>query len=83
MPLGIGIEEMIRAGVILVDAFLDQPHPEHVDVEIQILLCGSGDRSNMMKSSERLHRSFSRSLGFGKKGNFSQPTDLVQCKAES
>ena len=40
MPFGIGVEKMIRAGIVLVDAFFHQPHPEHAGVEIEILQRG-------------------------------------------
>ncbi len=54
VTLGVGVEEMISAGIILVDASLHQPHPEHAGVEIEILLRGSGDGGDVMKPSDRL-----------------------------
>ena len=38
VPLGVGVEEVIGAGVVLVDALLHQPHAEHAGVEVQVLL---------------------------------------------
>ena len=52
MAFGVGVEKMIRAGIVLVDALLDETHPEDAGVEIEILLSRTGDGSNVMESGE-------------------------------
>jgi hypothetical protein len=34
--LAVGIEQVVRAYVVLVDGFLDQPHAEHAAIEPQV-----------------------------------------------
>ena len=38
MPFGVGVEKMVGAGIVLVDALFDETHPEDAGVEIEILL---------------------------------------------
>ena len=38
VPFGVRVEQMVGAGIVLVDAPLDQAHAEHARVEIQVLL---------------------------------------------
>src|SRR5204863_4593204 len=56
MTLGVRIEQMVRAGIVLVDAALDEPHAEHAGVEIEILLRRSGNRGDVMKTVDFFHR---------------------------
>jgi hypothetical protein len=49
-PFCVGIEEVIGAGIVLVDAFLDQPHPENASVEIEVLLRRPGDRGDVVET---------------------------------
>ena len=48
--LGVGIEEVVGAGIVLVDAFLDQLHAENPGVEIEILLRRSGNRRDVVQT---------------------------------
>ena len=50
MSFGVGVEQMIRAGIVLVDALLDQPHAEHAGIEVEVLLRRPGDRRDVMKT---------------------------------
>ena len=56
MPFGIGVEKMISARIVLVDALFDEPHPEDAGVEIEILLSRPGDGGDVMESGNGLHR---------------------------
>jgi len=40
MSFGVGVEEVVRSWVILVDALLDQRHSEDAGVEVEVLLGG-------------------------------------------
>jgi hypothetical protein len=55
MPFRVGIEQVIRAGVVLIDAALDEPHPEHAGIEIDVLLRGARNRGDVMKSVNARH----------------------------
>jgi hypothetical protein len=46
---GIGVEEVVGAGIVLVDALLDQPHAEHAGVEVEVLLRGARDRGDVVE----------------------------------
>ncbi len=48
----IGIEQMICAGVILIDGFLDKSKPERVGIEATIARCISGNGCQMMQPCE-------------------------------
>jgi len=54
-PFRVGIEQMISARVVLVDASFDQPHPENAGVEVQILLGGPRNRRDVMQSVDPAH----------------------------
>ncbi len=54
-PLRVGIEQVVRARVVLVDALLDQAHAEHAGVEVQVLLRRSGDGGDVVKPVGVLH----------------------------
>ncbi len=45
---GVRVEQVVRAGVVLVDAPLDEPHPEDARVEGQVLLRIPRDRGDVM-----------------------------------
>jgi hypothetical protein len=55
---------MISAGIVLVDALLHEPHPKNARVEIEIFLCRSGNRGDVMKALNGFHcdRTIARSL---------------------
>ena len=55
VPFGVRIEQVVGAGIVLVDAPLDQPHAEHAGVEIQVLLRRPRDRRDVMKSIDAAH----------------------------
>jgi hypothetical protein len=48
--LGVGVEQMIGADVVLVDGLLDQPHPQQPAVERQIVARLRGNRGQMVNS---------------------------------
>jgi hypothetical protein len=56
MAFRVGVEKVVGAGIILVHAALDEAHPEHAGIEIEVLLRRAGDGGDMMKSSDGLHR---------------------------
>ena len=56
MAFRVRIEKMIRPRIILVHAALHEPHAEHPSVKIQILLRRSGDRGDVMKTVDGMHR---------------------------
>ena len=55
----VGIEQVIGAGIVLVDALLDEPHAEHAGVEVEVLLRRSGDGRDVMQAVDALHELFS------------------------
>ena len=55
MPLRVGVEEVVGAGIVLVDAALHEPHAEHAGVEVEVLLRGSGDRGDVVEPVDALH----------------------------
>ena len=56
--LRVGIEQVVRAGIVLVDALLDEAHAEHPDVEVEVLLRRSGDGGDVMKAVDAWHELF-------------------------
>ena len=52
MALAIGVEQVIGARVVLVDALLHQAHAEHAGIEVQVLLCGSGDGGDVVEATD-------------------------------
>ncbi len=55
VAFGVGVEQMVGAGIILVDALFDETHPEDAGVEIEILLRGTSDGSDVMKTGDFFH----------------------------
>src|SRR6185295_7899514 len=55
VPRGVRVEKVIRARVILIDRFLHEPHAENAGIEIQILLCRSRNRGDVMKTVDAVH----------------------------
>jgi hypothetical protein len=55
VPFGVGVEEMVRARVVLVHAPLDQAHAQHARVEIEVLLRRTGDRRDVMQTIDAVH----------------------------
>ena len=49
MAFRVGVEEVVGARIVLVDAPLDEPHAEHAGVEVEVLLRRSGDRGDVMQ----------------------------------
>ena len=50
MTLGVGVEQMVGAGVILVHAALDQAHAQDAGIEVEVLLRRPGDRRDVMQT---------------------------------
>src|SRR5262249_4041121 len=55
MPLGVGVEQMVGAGIVLIDAALDQPHPQPARVEVEILLRRPRNRGDVMDAVDTTH----------------------------
>jgi hypothetical protein len=55
MTLGVRIEKVIRAWVILVNALLHETHPEHAGVEVEVFLSRSADSRDVMQPLDALH----------------------------
>src|SRR5207302_9036456 len=51
----VAVEQVIDRGIVLVDALLHQPQPEHADVELDIARRIAGDRCDVVDALE-LHR---------------------------
>ena len=60
MSLGVGVEEVVRAGIVLIHALLDEPHAEDAGVEVEILLRRSRDRCDVMQSVDASHAELRR-----------------------
>ena len=56
MTVGVGVEKVISAGIVLVHAPLHEPHAENACVKIQVLLRRPGDGGDVMKPVDRVHR---------------------------
>jgi hypothetical protein len=56
VTLRVGIEEVVRAHVILVDGPLHQPHPKRLRIEAMVLLDSRGNRGEMVDAGERQGR---------------------------
>ena len=67
MPYRIGVEEMIRARIVLVDGLLHQPHAENAGIEIDVLLCVAGDGGDVVDPVNSAHP-LSLSIGLGARG---------------
>ena len=55
MSFRVGIEEVVGARVVLVDALLDQAHAEHAAVEVEVLLRRPGDGGDVVQSVDGAH----------------------------
>ena len=55
VAFGVGIEEVVGARVVLIDALLDQSHPEDAAVEVEVLLRGSGDGGDVVQAVDGSH----------------------------
>ncbi len=55
MPFGVGVKEVVRPGIVLVDASLDEPHAEDTGVEVEVLLRRAGNRGDVMKTVHCIH----------------------------
>ena len=56
MALGVRVEEVIRAGIVLVDAALDEPHPEDSGVKVEVLLRRTGDGRDVVQAVNAMRR---------------------------
>jgi hypothetical protein len=52
---GVGIEEMVGTGIVLIDALLDEAHAEDAGVEVEILLRRTGDGGDVMQPVHAAH----------------------------
>ena len=50
VTLGVRIKEVVRAGIVLVDAALDQAHAEDSGVEVEVFLRRSGDGRDVVEA---------------------------------
>lgn len=66
VSVGVGIEEVVGAGIILIHAFLHQTHAEDSGVEIEILLRRAGDGGDVMKAADWLHERVTNHARFRK-----------------
>ncbi len=57
---GVGIEQVVGPGIVLVDGLLDQAHAEHAGVEVDVLLRLAGDCGDVM---DAVHGTHGRSIG--------------------
>ena len=55
MAFGVGVEKVIGARIVLVDAPLHQPHAEHAGVEVEVLLRRSRDRGDVVQPVDARH----------------------------
>ena len=53
--LGIGVEQVIGAHIVLVDAALHQPHAQHLGVEVVVVADLRGDRGEMVDTGKFEH----------------------------
>ena len=65
MAVGVGVEEMVGAGIVLVDAALDEPHAEDAGVEVEILLRRSRDRGDVVDAVDPVHAPLYRKAAMG------------------
>ena len=56
VAVGVSVEQVIRAGIVLVDAALDEPHAEDARVEVEILLRPSRDGRDVMQPVDAIRR---------------------------
>jgi hypothetical protein len=52
VAVGVGVEEMVRVRRVLVDALLDQTHPEQPSIELEILLRVAADRRDVVNAGD-------------------------------
>src|SRR5690606_21641500 len=55
VSLGVRVEQVVRARVVLVDALLDEPDAEHAGIEVEVLLRGAGDGGDVMQTARAVH----------------------------
>ena len=55
MSVSVRIEEVVCAGVVLIDALLDESHAEHAAVEVEVLLRRPGDGGDVVQSVDGSH----------------------------
>ena len=55
MPFGVGVEQVVGAGVVLVDASLDQAHAEDSGIKVEVFLRRTGNRGDVVKAVDGGH----------------------------
>ena len=55
VAFGVRVEEVIGAGIVLVDAALDEAHPEDAGVEVEVFLGGPGYRRDVVQPFDSIH----------------------------
>ena len=56
MSFRVGVEKMIRARIILVDAFFYEPQAEDTGIEIEIFLRRPSDGRDVVDSADGFHK---------------------------
>ena len=51
----VGVEEVVDAGVVLVDGLLDQPQAQHARVEVDVAGRVAGDQGDVVDAVDRIH----------------------------
>src|SRR5207248_4205215 len=55
MALRVRVEQMVGAGIVLVDAALDEAHAEDAGVEVEVLLRRTGDGRDVVQTVDTAH----------------------------
>ena len=55
VPFGVGVEEVIRAWIVLIHRLLDEAHSQHACVKVEILLSWSGNGRDVVKAVYGFH----------------------------
>ncbi len=55
MAVGVGVEQMVGGGIVLVDAALDQPHAEDAGIEVEVFLRRTRDRGDVVDAVDPVH----------------------------
>src|SRR5262249_14353285 len=75
MPFGVSVKKVVGARIVLVHAALDQTHAEHAGVKVQVLLCRSRDRRNVVQPVDAVHPPI---VAFCSSGNVSYSAEMAQ-----
>ena len=52
---GVRVEQVIGAGIVLIDALLDEAHAEHARIEVEIFLRRARYGGDVMKTVHAIH----------------------------